>query len=179
MIALNMKSVAKNEYSSMNSTHWNCPKIARCPWLAAVKLGRSHHTFLRCACVERIPRKCMYPHIQPLWKCEKGGGGFKCNVQHDVFTHVSSTYSRLFMINSDDPYDLMSFAVIWIPFEFDRVFSDTNKSPMSMGSMLGMSISGMPFTRNGRNISMLVLIQSFSFGSLFRHMCRYSAATNK
>lgn len=90
---------------------------------------------------------------------------------------LRSTYSRLRMTNADEPYDLMSFAVIWMPLE--RVCSATSRSPMSIGSMLGTSISGMPRTRNGRSVSMLCLMQSLITGSLRVHMCKYSAKQNK
>lgn len=52
------------------------------------------------------------------------------------------SYWTLFMTKSDGPYALMSLAVMRSPFDVE--LSDTNRSPRFNGSMLGMSISGMP-----------------------------------
>lgn len=58
---------------------------------------------------------------------------------------------------------------------FDCVRSDTNKSPMSIGSILGIFNSGMPRTKYGRMVSILFRMQPIKFGSLFLHMCKYGA----
>lgn len=83
---------------------------------------------------------------------------------------VKCTYSSFFNRNDDDPNARILLADIRNP--FDRVLSDTIKLPISIGSMLGISKAGMPFTRYGRNVSILVSMHPMRFGSFFLQMCK-------
>lgn len=92
---------------------------------------------------------------------------------HNNVNSFDSTYSIFFNLNNDDPNERTFLADNRNP--FDCVLSDTIKSPSIIGSMLGTSISGIPFTRYGLNVSILLTIHPLRFGSLFRHTCRYFA----
>lgn len=61
---------------------------------------------------------------------------------------------------------------------FDWVFSETRRFPISIGSILGMPKSGIPFTNEGRSVSMLVIMQPFKFGSFLWQTCKKLAAKN-
>lgn len=50
---------------------------------------------------------------------------------------------------------------------------------MSIGSILGISNSGIPFTSDGRSFSILVIIHPFKSGSLLWQTCKISANGKK
>lgn len=84
------------------------------------------------------------------------------------------SYCMFLILNVDAPWARMFLAVICRP-PLARVFSETSKLPMSMGSILGISNSGIPLTSDGRSFSILVTIHAFKSGSLLWQMCNTSA----
>lgn len=83
------------------------------------------------------------------------------------------TYSNFLILKLAAPYAWMFLAEMCKP--LDLVLSETSKLPTSMGSMLGMSSSGIPFTNDGRSASMLSIMHPFKFGSLLWQICKKSA----
>lgn len=71
----------------------------------------------------------------------------------------------------------MFLAVMCSP--LDCVLSATNKLPISIGSIDGMSSSGIPAISDGRSFSMLVIIHCSNSGSLCWQMCKYEAENTK
>lgn len=85
----------------------------------------------------------------------------------------------MFLIwNVDAPRARILFAEISSP-PLERVFSDTSKLPMSIGSMDGISNSGIPLTSDGRSFSILVTMHAVKFESLLWQMCNTSAIGKK